>query len=182
MTPGGALLDEVMPVWHVRERHRARAAGEPHRLRRAFEETTWGDVPLFRTMIVVASAGRTRLPKDLPVLDTLTGGGFTVLAGDAAQLVVAAVVPMGAGGRVDLATDPAATFRGFDRPGYYKVAMDFRNAAGTVATETRVFCTDEESRRRFSRYWALIRAPSGLIRREWLRGIRRRSQLREGPP
>jgi hypothetical protein len=38
-------------------------------------------------------------------------------------------------------------------------------------TQTRVFCTDEASLRRFRPYWLLIRPVSGLIRRRLLARI-----------
>jgi len=41
-----------------------------------------------------------------------------------------------------------------------------------VATETRIRCTDDASRRAFLRYWRVIRPFSGLIRMEMLRSIR----------
>jgi hypothetical protein len=41
-----------------------------------------------------------------------------------------------------------------------------------VATETRIVCTDEASRRAFLRYWRVIRPFSGLIRLEMLRLLR----------
>jgi hypothetical protein len=50
-----------------------------------------------------------------------------------------------------------------------------RRADGTtdLVTETRVQCMDEEARRRFGLYWALINKFSGWIRRDMLRGIAR---------
>lgn len=49
-------------------------------------------------------------------------------------------------------------------------------AAGVLETETRIQATDPASRRRFARYWRLIRPGSGLIRRSWLRAAKRRSE------
>jgi hypothetical protein len=45
-----------------------------------------------------------------------------------------------------------------------------------LTTETRVLCTDPGARRRFRRYWALIRPASGAIRVAGLRAIRRRAE------
>jgi hypothetical protein len=44
-----------------------------------------------------------------------------------------------------------------------------------VETETRALATDSRSRRRFARYWRLIRFGSGAIRRSWLRAAARRT-------
>ena len=70
----------------------------------------------------------------------------------------------------------AGDFATLDRPGYAKLAIDWRLEDGVLSTETRVVLTDEESRRAFRRYWLVIRPWSGLIRRVWLRAIARRAQ------
>jgi hypothetical protein len=45
-----------------------------------------------------------------------------------------------------------------------------------LATETTVEPADAEARRRFLRYWGLIRPFSGLVRRSWLRAAARAAQ------
>jgi hypothetical protein len=45
-----------------------------------------------------------------------------------------------------------------------------------VSTETRVYATDEASRRRFAVYWRLISFGSAFIRVMWLRAIKRRAE------
>lgn len=67
-------------------------------------------------------------------------------------------------------------FRGFVEPGFAKMAMNFRLEGRTLSTETRVFLTDETARRAFRRYWLVIRPFSGLIRRVWLRAIKRHAE------
>jgi uncharacterized SAM-binding protein YcdF (DUF218 family) len=46
-----------------------------------------------------------------------------------------------------------------------------------VSTETRVFATSPAARRRFAAYWRVIYPGSAIIRRMWLRAIRRRATL-----
>ena len=67
-------------------------------------------------------------------------------------------------------------FAGFDQPGFAKIAfslsVDARgDGASTLTFETRVALTDQESRRRFRRYWRLIGPFSALIRRTALRQV-----------
>jgi hypothetical protein len=45
-----------------------------------------------------------------------------------------------------------------------------------LRTETRVAGTDRIAERHFALYWAVIRGPSGLIRRSWLAAIERRAR------
>ena len=68
----------------------------------------------------------------------------------------------------------------FDEPGYAKTvarldAVDLGDGTTRIETETLVAGTDLASTRRFRPYWALIRLPSGLIRRSWLAAIERRA-------
>jgi len=76
--------------------------------------------------------------------------------------------------------DPAAApttpdeFTRFDELGYAKIAAGLRidpygNDSSIVTIETRVALTDEESRRRFRRYWLVIGPFSSFIRRMALR-------------
>jgi hypothetical protein len=85
-----------------------------------------------------------------------------------------------------LRLDPGA-FRGFDEPGYAKAAWHFtltKQSGGTVLleTETRVYCLDEVSRRRFRLYWLLVGAFSGLIRRDILKVIKQSAEGLESRP
>lgn len=79
-----------------------------------------------------------------------------------------------------LRLDPGG-FRDFDEPGYAKAAWNFtltkqRDSTVLLETETRVYCLDEISRRRFRLYWLLVGAFSGLIRREVLQAIKRNAE------
>ena len=65
-------------------------------------------------------------------------------------------------------------FTSFDEPGFAKIAASLRidpygNRSSILTMETRVAITDDESRRRFRRYWLLIGPFSSLIRRMALR-------------
>ena len=62
-------------------------------------------------------------------------------------------------------------FTSFGEPGFAKIAVSLRvdpygNDSSILTVETRVAITDDESRRRFRRYWLLI-GPSALSFVEW---------------
>jgi hypothetical protein len=57
-----------------------------------------------------------------------------------------------------------------------KAVIDFRVGCGSLSTETRVHVADPESRKRFRRYWFVVRPFSGLIRIQLLRAARRRAE------
>src|SRR5881227_582698 len=54
--------------------------------------------------------------------------------------------------------------------------FDFRIADGRLSTETRVHVADPSARRKFARYWRVIRPFSGLTRILFLREVRRRAE------
>jgi hypothetical protein len=78
---------------------------------------------------------------------------------------------------VAASTDAPTTpeqFTSFDEPGFAKIAASLRidpygNDSSILTMETRVTLTDDESRRRFRRYWLLVGPFSSLIRRMALR-------------
>ena len=46
----------------------------------------------------------------------------------------------------------------------------------SLITETRVMTTDPASRRRFGRYWRVIRPGSAAVRRSWLAAAKPRAE------
>lgn len=74
----------------------------------------------------------------------------------------------------------AVSFKKFDSVGYAKAVWNFAvredDGKTRLTTETRIKCTDPESRRKFGFYWILIRPFSGLIRMEMLRLIKKRAE------
>ena len=70
----------------------------------------------------------------------------------------------------------AEEFLAYDRPDTCKAVIDFRIGPKILSTETRVHVADPASRRKFRRYWFVIRPFSGLIRILLLRAARRRAE------
>lgn len=62
--------------------------------------------------------------------------------------------------------------------GFWNFRVEPSGAGTTLSTETRVRCGDPASRRRFARYWRLIRLGSDLIRGSLLRHIRLEAERR----
>ena len=66
------------------------------------------------------------------------------------------------------------------------MAYDFNveDAGGgwsTVSTETRVLALDDFTRRGMGRYWRLIVPGSGMLRLQWLEGIKKRAESMPNP-
>jgi hypothetical protein len=64
----------------------------------------------------------------------------------------------------------------YARPDTCKAVVDFRIEPPFLTTETRVHVADPAARRKFARYWRVIRPFSGLIRILMLRGAKRRAE------
>ena len=124
-------------------------------------------------------------------LDDLIQSGFILLGENPPHEIVVGVVGRfwtlsGCIQRLD-----AKGFRAFDQSGFAKAVWNFSLAEREtnlvdLATETRIHCLDDESLRRFRRYWTLIGPFSGVIRKETLRTVRRQAEcasksLRQSP-
>lgn len=179
-------LEEALPVYDFSERHAITIAASEERVDQALRAATPGEMPLLRALFGLRSlpARVARRPgiaaaRERPLLDQLAGLGFNVLS---ERPVVLGLVdqPWKATGGETVHLAHAEDFAAFECPGFVKAALDFRCTpvtAGTrLETETRVRATDPATRRRFGRYWRVIRPGSGLVRRSWLRGVKRRAE------
>ena len=174
-------LDELLPDYDFAERHRVEVDSAETALDAA-KRATPAEMPFVRLLFVLRSCPtlvtRARgLPraKDRPLAEQMVEFGFVPLVDEENELVLGFV---GQPWKLSGGTMPrldADAWRSFDEPGYAKAVMNFRADNGVLETETRVKLTDEMSRRRFARYWRLIRPFSGLIRRSWLRAASRRA-------
>jgi hypothetical protein len=184
-----SLIDKFAPEWQFREVHRIAVLAPADAARRAIREVTARDIRLFRLLTWLRRAGRPgpaggsilNPPPDEPILRVALRSGFMQLANTDHELVLGTVV-------MSPKPEPRAPrpqtpdeFLSISAPGYAKAVMNFRVqesqlALCVVSTETRVWATDERTARTFALYWWTIRLGSGLIRRMWLRAIRRRAE------
>jgi hypothetical protein len=187
-TSATTRLDEMIPSWQFSERHSTRVRASPERVYAAMESVTAGDIRFFQTLTSIRRFGRPgpesilNAPDRQPIIKVATSTTFSVLAEERnRELVIGTMVVAPRGWRRRQLTGPDS-FRVLEEPGFAKAAMNFRieadSAGGSILiTETRVYATDEKSRRRFARYWRLIYPGSALIRIEWLRAIKRKAEL-----
>jgi hypothetical protein len=183
------MLDELLPRYDFSERHHLVVAAPPEQVYQAIMATTVGEMPLVWLLFAVRSLPRRlartggRSPaRNEPLVAQMLAAGFTLLAEDPGREMVGGVVGQfwKLRGGVVVTIRNGSDFVAFDRPGFVKAAIGFvilEQAEGTrIETETRALATDAGSRRRFARYWRLIRPGSGAIRRSWLRAAARRAK------
>jgi hypothetical protein len=154
-------LDEFLPTYEFGSRHEVAVGVEPVQADRALRELTFREVPLVRALLLARGLGR-------------RAGDDTVLATMVPRATVLEDVP-GEGVVLSL-TGHFWRLRGYGPEPPANAVVDFRSVPGRLTTETRVHVGDSRSRRKFSRYWRVIRPFSGLIRISVLRAAKRRAE------
>ena len=180
-------LDRVAPSYQFREVHRTTVRATPDRAYRAIKEVTASEILFFRELTWLRRFGRRgpesilNAPERRPLLDVATQTSFITLADSPREIVVGTVVigPAHAPRARPVDRDEFAALAA--QGGHALATMNFvvtPRADGTcaVSTETRVFATDESTRRHFAAYWRLINLGSAFIRLMWRRAIKRRAE------
>lgn len=156
-------LDEAMPRWQFREVHEIRIDADPQRVYDAVHKVRADEIALFNALTYIRRGGR-KLPESImnagktkSLLDVATQTSFRYAAADAHEIVVTTHIGPG----VDAAMNFLITPEG----------------RGTrLTTETRVFADNARGARLFAGYWRVIHPGSDIIRRSWLRAIKRRAE------
>ncbi len=154
-------LDAFLPAYDFSTRHAVAVAVDPVLADRALREVTFREVPLVRALLLARGLGLRR-PED------------TVLATMVPRATILEDVP--GEGMVLRLSGQFWRLRGRGPEAPATAVVDFRALPGTLATETRVHVPDPVSRRRFGRYWKIVRPFSGLIRIVVLRAAKRRAE------
>jgi len=177
-------LDEIMPEYQFYERHSARVHARPEQAMEAVRQSTFRDLKSMVTLMQIRGAVL-REPvhtggdfQDKRVLDTFAASGYIPGSGES-EVAMFGIWNTRAGRRPEVHTLP--DFAAYREPGIVKIAFNFKveDAGGgwsTISTETRVLGTDDRTRRGMGCYWRLIVPGSGLLRRQWLDGIKRRAE------
>jgi hypothetical protein len=168
-------LDDFLPAYEYSERHSIEIGAGPDRIDAALRAVTLADSPLTFSLFRLRGLRRQAREPFLAgmkrmgaVLEDAPGEGIVLgLTGQFWRL---------GGGHDDARARTAAEFLAFDRADACKAVLDFRANGSTLSTETRVHVRDPRSRRRFARYWLVVRPFSGLTRILLLRAVKRRAE------
>ncbi len=183
-------LDDLMPEYQFFERHSARIHARPEQVMQAVRQSTFGDLKSLLTLLKIRGAAL-RAPvrdagdlQDKRVLDAFSAAGY-LSDGSEHEIVMFGAWNARANRRPEART--SQEFVDYREQGAVKMAFDFNvEEAGdgwsTLSTETRVLATDDATRRGMARYWRLIVPGSGLLRRQWLDGIKNRAESMPNPP
>ena len=154
-------LDAFLPEYDFSTRHAVAVAVDPVRADRALREVTFKEVPLVRVLLLARGLG-VRRAED------------TVLGAMVPRATVLEDVP--GEGVVLMLSGQFWRLRGRGPEAPARAVLDFRALPGSLATETRVHVPDPVSRRKFGRYWRIVRPFSALIRMVVLRAAKRRAE------
>lgn len=158
-------LDELMPVWDVRERHERHVPASPRDAVAAAIGIPVAPDGIVRTLFRVRG-----LPGGGSVHGAMRALGFEQL------LCEDECVVLGAAGRP---WSPRGRIGRFSTAGAGEIRMLFEISAteaeggALLCTETRVAAVDAGARRAFRRYWLVIGPFSALVRRRWLAAAER---------
>jgi hypothetical protein len=189
-------LDQFLPAYQFNEFHSVRIAAPKDKVYNALKQVTAEEILFFRTLVWLRRLGRPgpenilNPPPNTPLLAVATKTTFIVLAEEPNQeIVVGALVaaPRGWRPRGERTPEAFKALLASQQPGFALAAMNFRledcdttasqgGPCTLLTTETRVYAMDVASCRAFARYWRVIYPGSSLIRRMWLRAIKKRAE------
>jgi hypothetical protein len=174
------LIDHHCPRFDVRESCELEIPADLEGVGKALRNLDLGESRIIRTLFRLRG-----LPEDGLRLEGLSRVGFEVLGRQPDDEITLGLIGRFWNWRERPRPFAPEEFREFSEPGYAKAAWNYKlvplsETHVLLRTETRVQCTDEESRKKFRRYWWLVRPFSGLIRRRSLQIVRRNTQLAHG--
>lgn len=183
-------LDRIMPEYQFFERHSARIHARPEQVMEAVRQSTFGDMKSLATLLKIrgaalhAPSGDTGVfAQDKRVLDAFSASGY-LSGGSGHEIVMCGGANVRAKRSLEVHT--LQEFADYREQGAVKMAFDFTaedagDGWSTITAETRVLATDDLTRRGMGRYWRLIVPGSGLLRRQWLDGIKKRAESMPNP-
>jgi hypothetical protein len=169
------LIDEFLSEYDFVETHGISIHAGAAAIYRAVNEVAFSESFIIRWLFRLRG-----LAAENVTLESLKRSRFEILGESLNREMVLGIVGRFWTLQGDLEKIDAESFKRFDTAGYAKAVWNFSlcpdGSDTRLTTETRIKCTDAESRRRFGFYWTFIRPFSGLIRMEMLRVIRRRAE------
>jgi len=184
------VIDELVPEYAFNEYHERIINASPETIKEAFRTTGVGDIPVAHLLLQLwGIADEKGMNDEVSQTEAETGVGvlktpdFDWIVVDSIECITFMIM------NVSVKTPPPVLttieqFNAFNKPGYNKVAVNFRfvplqNGQTLVSTETRNYAQTPSDNRRFARYWRVIYPGSALIRRVWLDTLAKKAEQRE---
>jgi hypothetical protein len=182
------VLDDVMPEYQFFERHSARIHARPEQVMQAIRQSTFGDMKSLVTLLKIRGAAlgihdTGVFLQDRRVIEAFSASGY-LFGGSEHEIAIFGVWNVRANRRPEVRN--LQEFADYREQGAVKMAFDFNvedvgSEWSTITTETRILALDDVTRRGMGRYWRLIVPGSGLLRLQWLDGIKKRAESMPNP-
>ncbi|BCZ57085.1 MULTISPECIES: hypothetical protein [Serratia] len=175
------LLNKYLGQYQFSERHTIVITAPQSRVLDAVAAYDPKRDRFFRSMIALRELPARLMPRDKPRPPPFGLHNFCLLEQDETALVYGLIGRFWQAEYGLVKVADGADFQAFAQPGVAKLALGYaasplEGGRCRLVTETRIFCPDSASRRRFTPYWYAIRLVSGLIRRRMLRAIKTASE------
>ncbi|MGE5646458.1 MAG: hypothetical protein ACM336_11765 [Acidobacteriota bacterium] len=177
------VIDCTMPDYQFSERHSTRIHARPERVMQAVREATFGDMKSLATLmkirevVVRAPASDVSGWRDKRILESFASSGY-ISGGSEREIGLFGPWNAKTNRRPDVHTlQEFAAYRepGAVKMGFYFNVEDTGGGWSKITAETRVAAPGGNSQG-LARYWRLIVPGSGLLRLQWLEGIKRRAE------
>jgi hypothetical protein len=169
------LIDDFMPRFDFSETHDIRIRATAERVFRVVNEIDFCESWVVRWLLRLRGMSSEKMS-----LSELPKSNFEKLGESKNREFLIGLVgkfwtPFGNLQKID-----SGNFREFNEKGFAKATWNFlvdeTEGETRLTTQTRIKCTDAESRRSFGFYWTFIQPFSGLIRMEMLRLIKKKAE------
>lgn len=171
-------LDDFLPEYEFSERHRLAISAPAGRIDHAIRTVSLSDIPVARALWSMRRLGRPYGDPSRPFVDGALESALVLddVPGDGIILGLTGQFWKLRGGDRGVRARTAEEFAVYSRPDACMAVIDFRVGPGSLSTETRVHVADPSARRKFRRYWLVVRPFSGLTRVLLLRATRARAE------
>lgn len=174
------LIDNLLPQYEFKARYHIDINAPVEQTYSIARNLDMCDSPIVRRLFRLRG-----LPQSGLTFESMSKWGFILLADKPSQEIVFGLIGRFWTPFPEIQRIRPDAFARFNLPGFAKAAGNFSftplsNGGVRVTTETRVQCLCDSSRRCFRLYWRLIAPFSGLIRKEWLRMVKRGAEAPRG--
>ncbi len=180
------LINEYIPEFHFSEKHTIKVNATKDQILKTIIDLAPNEISfLFNLLFFIRSLPPRILGRDYigfrpdtPLLSQLEKKGFKILETTDQEIVFGIIGQFGRIKRKRINSE--VDFKNFNESESGKVVTNFflaeRKDNVLVSTETRIYMSDKKAKRKFAIYWMIVYPGSALIRRIWLKAIKKRSE------
>ena len=167
------LQDKYLPDFHFSEKHSIAIKKAPSAIWATADHMDFSGSWIIRMLFALRG-----MPARMTNLEGLQKGRFIRLEQRENEEIIIGLIGQFWKANGNLQQFDPKEFINWNQSDFLKATWNFKlipeGSHTRLETETRVQCLDEKSLSRFRRYWFFIRPFSGLIRKEILRGIKKK--------